>query len=161
LEFGVLGEEPKGPMRKLYREPPLVVICTSDSAGSITSEQRGSCLFGDQSASMKPHKRLKGDMRGVGTERKSLCTLWGTGGELVDMKHGYITLNAEKRLKCVLVTMNAFLTTLEAIGKDVSRLRGPFAGHFSYHKSFNKSRDSCKIWSVENQSAIQHITTRK
>jgi hypothetical protein len=57
---------------------------------------------------MKPRKRLKGGMRGVRTVRESLSTLWGTGGELVDMKQGDIALNAEQRLKSYFGTMKLF-----------------------------------------------------
>ena len=41
----------RGTVRKLYREPSSVVICTSEFVGSITSEPRTSCLFGDTSVS--------------------------------------------------------------------------------------------------------------
>jgi hypothetical protein len=41
----------RGTVQKPYREPSSVVICTSESVGSITSEPRTSCLSGDTSVS--------------------------------------------------------------------------------------------------------------
>jgi hypothetical protein len=82
---------------------------------------------------MKPRKRLKGEMRGVRTVRESLSTLWGTGGELVDMKQGDIALNAEQRLKCVLCDDECFLTAWEADIRGMFHVFGVRSPeHFSY-----------------------------